>query len=80
MVSAVLFLAPGFEEIETATVVDILRRCGVKVVIAGLEPHAIKGGHDIEFVSDASIDEINVKDFDAVICPGGAPGYVFPER
>lgn len=75
MVSAVIFLAPGFEEIETATVVDVLRRCGVEVVIAGLEPHAIKGAHDMEFVSDTSIDEINLNDFNAVICPGGAPGY-----
>ncbi len=76
MVSAILPLAPGFEEIETATAVDVLRRCGVKVVIAGLEPHAIEGAHGMNFVADTPIDEINAKDFDAVIIPGGNPGYV----
>jgi len=43
MVSAILFLAPGFEEIETTTIVDVLRRCGVEVIIAGTEPHTISG-------------------------------------
>ena len=76
MVSAILFLAPGFEEIETATVVDVLRRCGMEVVIAGLEPHAIEGAHGMKFVPDTSIDEVTVKDFDAVVIPGGSPGYV----
>jgi 4-methyl-5(b-hydroxyethyl)-thiazole monophosphate biosynthesis len=76
MVSAILFLAPGFEEIETATVVDVLRRCGVEVAIAGLESYAIEGAHGIKFVSDTSINKITVKDFDVVICPGGTPGYV----
>lgn len=76
MVSAILFLAPGFEEIETTTIVDVLRRCGVGVVIAGIENQIIEGAHGMKFVSDTSIDETNVKDFEAVICPGGNPGYV----
>ena len=76
MVSAILFLASGFEEIEATTVVDVLRRCGVKVVVAGTEPQVIEGAHSMKFVSDISVDEINVKDFEAVICPGGNPGYL----
>ena len=76
MVSAVVFLAPGFEEIETVTVVDVLRRCGVKVVIAGLEAYTIEGAHCMKIASDASIDDVAIKDFDAVICPGGNLGYV----
>ena len=76
MVSAILFLAPGFEEIETTTIVDILRRCGVRVVIAGTKPHIIEGAHGIKLVSDISIDEINMENFEAVICPGGNPGYL----
>jgi 4-methyl-5(b-hydroxyethyl)-thiazole monophosphate biosynthesis len=76
MVSAIMLLAPGFEEIETTTVVDVLRRCDVEVTIAGTEPNTIKGAHGMKLVSDISIDRVNVKDFDAVICPGGNPGYV----
>jgi 4-methyl-5(b-hydroxyethyl)-thiazole monophosphate biosynthesis len=76
MVSAILFLAPGFEEIETTSIVDVLRRCGVEVTIAGTEPHAISGAHGMRFVSDILIDESNVEDSEAVICPGGNPGYM----
>src|SRR4030042_5083557 len=75
MSKALVFLAPGFEEIETPTVVDVLRRSGVEVTVASLEPGAIEGGHGMKFVPDKSIDDIVAKDFDAVICPGGNPGY-----
>ena len=76
MASAILFLAPGFEEIETTNIVDVLRRCGVEVTIAGTEPLVISGAHGMRFVSDILIDESNVEDFEAVICPGGNPGYM----
>jgi protein deglycase len=70
-----VFLAPGFEQTNTATIVDILRRCSVKVVVAGLLDNAIEGAHGISFNVDTSIDKLILKDFDAVICPGGDPGY-----
>lgn len=76
MVSAILFLAPGFEEIETATVVDVLRRCGVEVTLAGLKSGVIAGAHDVKFVPDTIVGNVAVKDFNAVICPGGSPGYL----
>jgi len=76
MASALVLLAPGFEEIETTTIVDVLRRCGLKIVVAGLVPDPIEGAHGMKFIPDISIAETSVKDFDAVICPGGSPGYV----
>lgn len=75
MVSALVFLAPGFEEIETATVVDILRRCGIKVALAGLSSEYVEGAHQITFKPDVFIENTTINDFDAVICPGGNPGY-----
>jgi 4-methyl-5(b-hydroxyethyl)-thiazole monophosphate biosynthesis len=75
MSKALVFLAPGFEEIETSTVVDVLRRSGLEVTVAGLELGAIEGAHGMKVVPDKSIDEIVAGDFDAVICPGGNPGY-----
>jgi 4-methyl-5(b-hydroxyethyl)-thiazole monophosphate biosynthesis len=71
-----VFLAPGFEEIETSTIVDILRRADVEVTIAGLIEDPIIGAHEMKIIPDDSIDNIDVTDFDAVICPGGSPGYI----
>jgi 4-methyl-5(b-hydroxyethyl)-thiazole monophosphate biosynthesis len=73
---AVLFLATGFEEIEATSVVDVLRRAGVGVTIAGLQAGAIEGAHGINVVPDTAIGEIDLKKFDVVILPGGNPGYV----
>lgn len=75
MANALVFLATGFEEIEASTIVDILRRSGVEVTVTGLVPDQVNGAHGIKFVPDRTIEEVDVKDFDAVVCPGGAPGY-----
>jgi len=75
MAKALVFLASGFEEIETVTIVDILRRAGVDVTVAGLTPNVTEGKHAMRIVPDKSIDDVAVEDFDAVIVPGGNPGY-----
>lgn len=76
MARALVLLARGFEEIEAVTIVDVLRRSGVEVTVAGLAAGPIEGAHGMKFVADRSIEELAVRDFDAVVCPGGAPGYV----
>jgi 4-methyl-5(b-hydroxyethyl)-thiazole monophosphate biosynthesis len=73
---AVLLLAAGFEEIEAISIVDTLRRAGVEVTIAGLQAGAIEGAHGIKVVPDTTLGEIEIKKFDAVILPGGNPGYL----
>ena len=75
MAKALVFLASGFEEIETVTIVDVLRRAGVKVTVAGLTPNMVEGKHGIKIVPDKPIDDVKVNDFDAVVVPGGNPGY-----
>ncbi len=69
-----VFLAEGFEEIECITVVDILRRAGIEVVIAGLTASPIIGSRKISVMADQIIDEVSPKDFDMVVLPGGMPG------
>jgi 4-methyl-5(b-hydroxyethyl)-thiazole monophosphate biosynthesis len=69
-------LADGFEEIETLTVVDILRRAEIDVTMAGLREGLIEGAHKVVVRPDAVLDEIDSKDFDGIILPGGYPGYV----
>lgn len=75
MAKALVLLAPGFEEIETCTIIDILRRCGVKVIVAGLVPNQVIGSHELRVIPDLSIEEVYIEDFDAIVCPGGYPGY-----
>ena len=75
LAKALVILAIGFEEIETVTIVDVLRRAGVDVTVAGLTSNVIEGAHAIKIVPDKPIDDVKVDCFDAVIVPGGNPGY-----
>ena len=75
MAKALVFLASGFEEIETVTIVDVLRRAGIEVTVASLIPNVVKGAHAMKIVPDKNIDDVNVDDFDAIVVPGGNPGY-----
>lgn len=71
---AVVFVASGFEEIETVSIVDVLRRAGIEVVIAGVDTLTPKGANGIEIKTDASISAISSDEFDIAILPGGYGG------
>ncbi|MDD5634887.1 MAG: DJ-1/PfpI family protein [Candidatus Omnitrophica bacterium] len=70
---ALIILANGFEETEAVTSIDMLRRCGVEVIIAGVGKNLIKGSHGIDIKADILIDDYSEVP-DAVILPGGMPG------
>lgn len=74
MPRVLLPLATGFEEIEAITIVDILRRAGVEVVMGSLEGLHVKGAHDIVVIADTLLCELESKDFDMIVLPGGLPG------
>jgi protein deglycase len=76
MKRAVVFLAPGFEEIEAVTAVDVLRRAGVTVIVAGIREGPITGSHEITVTPDALIGEVHPESVDMVVLPGGLPGSV----
>jgi len=69
-------LANGFEEIEAVNVIDILRRGDVEVVTAGLKEGLVEGSHKIKMLPDTTLDKIHYRDFDGLVLPGGAPGFV----
>jgi len=76
MPHVIVVLAEGFEEIEAVTVVDILRRAGVRVVMAALEDLHVKGAHGIEIKAERLLREVDGDSFDMVVLPGGLPGSV----
>lgn len=67
-------LAPGFEEIEAVTIIDILRRADVHVTVAGTVPGPVTGGRGVVIVPDAALDGAEDEPFDMIVLPGGGPG------
>ena len=74
MKSALVLFADGSEELEAITAVNILRRAGVSVTLAGLETGALKGSRGVMLMPDKTLDEALHEDYDMVVLPGGQPG------
>ncbi len=69
-------LAEGFEEIEAITVVDVLRRVGIEVVMAGIPGTMITGSRGVKVIADIMLRDVEPEEFDAIVLPGGYPGFV----
>jgi 4-methyl-5(b-hydroxyethyl)-thiazole monophosphate biosynthesis len=71
-------LAPGFEEIEAITPVDILRRAGLVVQTVAVLPDAqtksVVGAHKLSILCDLNIQEAELMTAELVVLPGGMPG------
>lgn len=67
-------LAEGFEEIEAVTIVDVLRRAGLRVVVAGLQPGPVRGAHGMELGTDAELGAVDPATVGSIVLPGGMPG------
>lgn len=74
MARALVPLAPGCEEMEAVIAIDVLRRAGVEVVVAGLEPGEVVASRGVRLVPDVALDAVGPEPFDAIVLPGGAPG------
>jgi 4-methyl-5(b-hydroxyethyl)-thiazole monophosphate biosynthesis len=69
-----VILAEGFEEIEAVTPIDVLRRAGAEVTVAGLTAESVLGSRGISIIPDARLDAVAHEDYDLVVLPGGMPG------
>lgn len=70
---AVLF-AEGFEEVEALAPVDILRRAGLSVVMAGVTGMEVTGSHGIVVKMERKAEEIDPEELEALVLPGGGKG------
>ncbi|MBD3345079.1 MAG: DJ-1 family protein [Chitinivibrionales bacterium] len=71
--SAVILLAEGFEESEAVISIDLLRRAGVSLQVAGCGSTEICGAHSLRLGTDTVLNEISSVP-DCLILPGGQPG------
>lgn len=72
-----VFVAPGLEEIEGLTVVDVLYRAGVPCdTVSVTSGREVTSSHEVTIVCDRSIaDEgFSFDDYDMLVLPGGIPG------
>ncbi len=75
MKKVLIFLTEGFEEMEAATPVDLLRRAGVDCKTVSMTgKREVTGAHGISFVADLLFDEEVAKAADGIVLPGGMPG------
>ena len=74
MKQVLVTLAPGFEEIEAVTVIDVLRRSGARVSIAGTIDGLIEGSRGVKIAPDEYLNNMKTDDLDLLVLPGGQPG------
>jgi len=72
--SALVLLAQGSEEMEAVISIDVLRRGGIEVTVAGVDgTDPIRCSRGVVISPDVALDSVD-GDFDVVVLPGGAEG------
>ncbi|NP_001279415.1 Parkinson disease protein 7 homolog [Callorhinchus milii] len=73
---ALVILAKGAEEMETVIPVDLMRRAGITVTVAGLSgKEPVTCSRDVVIVPDSSLeDAVKKGPYDVVVLPGGNLG------
>lgn len=66
-------LVDDFEEIEAVTPIDLLRRAGIEVVLAGLHRIDVTGRCNLRLIADVLLKNALPDSFDLLLLPGG-PG------
>lgn len=74
MARVLIPLAEGFEELEAVTIINVLRRAGIEVLTAALQPGPVLGSRKVAIIPDTTIDTVRADDFDMIVLPGGQPG------
>jgi 4-methyl-5(b-hydroxyethyl)-thiazole monophosphate biosynthesis len=74
MSKIVVPLASGFEEIEAVSIIDVCRRAGIEVIVAGVESWEVLGANKIEIKCDSLFENIDFNGVDMIVLPGGWGG------
>ena len=74
MASVLVPLAPGCEELEAVTIIDLLRRAQIDVYSAGLTPGPVTCSRGTVIVPDMTLTQALQREFNMIVLPGGQPG------
>jgi 4-methyl-5(b-hydroxyethyl)-thiazole monophosphate biosynthesis len=74
MATVLVPLAQGCEELEAVTIIDLLRRAGIQVIVAGLEAGPVKASRGTVLLPDTTLDTVRAEALDMIALPGGLPG------
>ena len=75
MKATAMVFAPGYEEVEALTVVDLLRRAGIRCDIISLNgEREVESSHGVALRADKLFDETDWSAYDGLLLPGGQPG------
>jgi len=75
-----MFFAPGFEETEAVSTLDILRRAEIEVESVSIGGKTIIGSHGIPVVCDIEDSQLSLSDTQGIVLPGGMPGTLNLEK
>lgn len=72
---AMIILAPGFEDLEAVTVIDLLRRAKFQVSVISLHEDEVIGNRGTRIITDGNLALLDKQaEFDVIVLPGGQPG------
>lgn len=72
MKSALVIITEGSEDLECVTVMDVLRRGGVKVTVASVsQDTTVQCANGTKVVADVALSAVKENEFDALVLPGG---------
>ena len=75
MRKAAVLVVDGYEESETVTIVDLLRRAGIECHTFGFAEQYVRGMQGMMIKVDKIFSD-EIKNYDMLVLPGGRPGGV----
>jgi len=78
MANVLIPIAPGCEELEAVTIIDLLRRADISVTTASLDSGSqvtpVTASRGVVLIPDITLDDAMGEDYDMIVLPGGLPG------
>ncbi|AYC34377.1 DJ-1/PfpI family protein [Pseudomonas cavernae] len=72
---ALIAVADGVEDLETVTLIDVLRRADIEVLVASIEGRRMfTCARGTRMTADAMLIDVLAQEFDLIVLPGGMPG------